>query len=190
MESKAMTAQDVADYLLAKVDVEGGDSITNLKLQKLLYYAQGFHLAMHAGEPFFEDKILAWKHGPVVRSVWRRYSKHKWRSIDPPTHYHADKLPPEDQEILDAVYNVYGQFPASKLESMTHEEPPWCETDRNRVISVALMTSYFSTLVEAARKGKQVPERPRWPIDSFRFQGRKEISASMAQYRDRLRARH
>jgi uncharacterized phage-associated protein len=43
-----------------------GDVISNLKLQKLLYYAQGFYLAIY-GKALFEEDIVAWEHGPVVR---------------------------------------------------------------------------------------------------------------------------
>ena len=47
--SPPLTALEAADYLIARVDHEAGDNITNLKLQKLLYYAQGFHVAMCDG---------------------------------------------------------------------------------------------------------------------------------------------
>ena len=188
MINNTLRAQDFAAYLLTNVDVESGDSITNLKLQKLLYYAQGFHLAMSGGEPLFPENILAWNHGPVVRAVWSRYKDFEWRSIDPPSKHEADDVAPEQREILDAVYAVYGQFTGTRLEDMTQKEPPWQTADRNSVISIASIAKYFVTLVDAARNGKEVPGHPLWPINSFRFQGRKEISASMAPYRERLRA--
>ena len=59
---------DVAAYILAKQDDDSGDLISNLKLQKLAYYAQGFCLAMH-GRPLFPEAIKAWKHGPVVSEL-------------------------------------------------------------------------------------------------------------------------
>ncbi len=65
-----MTASEAARYFLALQDDE--DSISNLKLQKLLYYAQGFSLAL-TGKPLFNDQIKAWIHGPVVPSVWADY---------------------------------------------------------------------------------------------------------------------
>ena len=72
----AMSAQQVADYFLASADEE--ELVTNMKLQKLLYYAQGFHLAVH-GEPLFHDPIVAWSHGPVVPEVYHRF-KHNGSS--------------------------------------------------------------------------------------------------------------
>ena len=175
MVREALTAQDVADYFLSKVDLKGGDAMTPLALQKVLYYAQGFHLAMNNGQTLFPESIVAWPHGPVVRTIWLRYKDYEWRAIDPPAAYQADGLPPEQREILDAVYMTYGQLPATKLESMTHEESPWQSTVRYRVIPVPAITKYFSALVDAARKGEQIPGRPAWPINSFRFQRRGDL---------------
>ena len=54
-----LSAQDIADYLLAFVNRDEGELLSNLKLQKLLYYAQGFYLALY-DKPLFEDRIEAW----------------------------------------------------------------------------------------------------------------------------------
>jgi uncharacterized phage-associated protein len=190
MRKAILAAQDVADYFLACVDMESGDVMTPLKLQKLLYYAQGLHLAMADGEPLFAESLCAWKHGPVVKSIYLRYRRCEHRPIDPPARLHVDKYPPETSEILDAVYSNYGQFSAKKLEDMTHEEPPWRATPQSRVISSELLAEFFTTVVEAGRTGQAAGNNPVWPTKSFRFQGRKAISASMAPYRQRLGARH
>lgn len=63
-----ISALDVAKYLLRYQD-EQNPEITNQKLQKLLYYAQGLSLAIY-GKPIFNENILAWSYGPVVRSVY------------------------------------------------------------------------------------------------------------------------
>jgi uncharacterized phage-associated protein len=63
-----ITALDAARYLLTLDVREEGDATSNLKLQKLLYYAQGLHLALY-NEPLSKGRIEAWKHGPVVPSV-------------------------------------------------------------------------------------------------------------------------
>ena len=66
-----MTAKDVAEYFLSRVDEDAGDSLSNLKIQKLAYYAQGYHLALH-GTPLFNERIEAWQHGPrIYRSLSR-----------------------------------------------------------------------------------------------------------------------
>jgi uncharacterized phage-associated protein len=184
-----LAAQDVAEFFVQQVDQESGDNITNLKLQKLLYYAQGFHLAMRHGDPLFSESISAWKHGPVVRSVYLRYKHLGWQPIGRSSDFDADRFLPEVQEILRAVYETYGQFTATKLESMTHEEPPWRKTRPQSVITRDAMGKYFGTLVEAGRNGQAVAGRPPWPINSFRFQQRRELADRLAVHRPALRAR-
>ncbi|OQY42717.1 MAG: hypothetical protein B6240_13665 [Desulfobacteraceae bacterium 4572_87] len=56
------------------LDEEAGDLISNLKLQKLVYYAQGFYLALY-DEPLFNEPIEAWTHGPVIRELYRSYNE-------------------------------------------------------------------------------------------------------------------
>ncbi len=183
----SLTALDAADYLIALVDHESGDSITHLKLQKLLYYAQGFHVAMRDGIPLFPESILAWKHGPVVRRVYSHFSHCQHRSIDPKAEFYADAYAPEDRELLEVVYATYGQFGATKLEHMTHEESPWLETPTNKVITLELLADYFTPLVEAGKRSRAVDGHPLWPTNSFRFQRRKELSRRMAIHRPRLK---
>ena len=67
-----LNCDDVAKYFLSLSDDSSGDYISNLKLQKLLYYAQGFHLAIF-NKPLFNEPIEAWAHGPVVGSSYRKY---------------------------------------------------------------------------------------------------------------------
>lgn len=56
------TAIEVARYFLALQDEDAGEGISNLKLQKLLYYAQGIYLAME-GKSLFPERIEAWTYG-------------------------------------------------------------------------------------------------------------------------------
>ena len=60
----------VANMLLhkAKQVIDGGELLTNMKLQKMLYYEQGFHLACF-GTPLFNEDIEAWQYGHVVTCV-------------------------------------------------------------------------------------------------------------------------
>lgn len=59
------SALDIAAWFLNEVDRKAGDSITNLKLQKLVYYAQAWAVTL-LGRKLFEEKVEAWAHGPVV----------------------------------------------------------------------------------------------------------------------------
>ena len=188
MTTSTLTAREIASYFLASVDMEGGDNITNLKLQKLLYYAQGFHVALQSGRPLFPESILAWRHGPVVRTIWLEHKHLEWRPIACPSAYRVDDYPPEVRELLDTVYSTYGQFTATKLEAMTHKEPPWQDTPRNKIISHDLLGRFFSMLVEAGRRNEVVPGEPLWPTNSLQYQRRAEISNRMAAHRAKLRA--
>lgn len=139
-----LTCFDVAEYFLAKCDEEAGDTISNLKLQKLVYYAQGFYLAIE-DEPLFDEPIEAWQHGPVVSALYQRYKEHGARSIPIPEDLDFSIFSEKQKEVLDEVYDVYGQFSAWKLRNMTHEELPWKETPITGIISQDLMKSYFKT---------------------------------------------
>jgi len=66
------TANDIAKYIICTFH-EAGDQITNMKVQKLLYYVQGCHLGLY-GTPAFAGEFQAWKYGPVEPSVYSEYS--------------------------------------------------------------------------------------------------------------------
>ena len=70
----AYKASDIAKLLIKKAEQVsyGEEFMTNMKLQKMLYYQQGFHLA-YFGEPLFDEEIEAWMYGPVVPSVYDEY---------------------------------------------------------------------------------------------------------------------
>jgi uncharacterized phage-associated protein len=137
-------AVDVAHYFLCQVDEDAGDLISNLKIQKLLYYAQGFHLAV-CDEPLFEDTIEAWTHGPVVVDAYHCFKEYSSSAIPCPVEFNFGIFDTETSELLDEVYAVYGQFSAWKLREMTHEESPWRETPLGQVISHEKMKQYFQT---------------------------------------------
>jgi len=143
-----LTAHDVARYFLSKVEEEAGDGISNLKLQKLVYYAQGCYLGLY-NEPLFVDRIEAWEHGPVVASLYHTYKAHGASPI-PPEDIDLAGYTDREREMMDEVYDVYGQFSAWKLRNMTHAERPWKEAfDHavNRVISTESMRDYFKDFV-------------------------------------------
>jgi len=138
--------ESVAVYFLSLSEPEAGDFISNLKLQKLVYYAQGFHLAMYDA-PLFEDEIKAWEHGPVVPSLYHKYKEHGSKAIDISEKISFTQLAKEEKELVGEVYKVYGQFSAWKLRNLTHGEAPWKDTGKNEVISHELMKRFFKTLL-------------------------------------------
>ncbi|HEY4266874.1 MAG TPA: type II toxin-antitoxin system antitoxin SocA domain-containing protein [Galbitalea sp.] len=139
------TASEVARYFLALQDDE--DAISNLKLQKLLYYAQGFSLAL-TGNALFPEQIKAWVHGPVVPSVWQDYRECAGDAIPRPSDFDPATLDAQDRGVIEEVYAVYGQFSAWRLREMTHRERPWKDTPPSAVIPRAEMEQFFKTLTK------------------------------------------
>jgi uncharacterized phage-associated protein len=145
-----LTANDIARYFLALCDVDEGDLMTHLKLQKLVYYAQGFSLAIN-DKPLFDDPIEAWAHGPVIPNLYRIYADYRSDPIPTPNDLDLSMYDIETRKLLDEVYAVYGQYTASRLRNMTHTEPPWRlarERGDSEIISLESMKAFFDTLVE------------------------------------------
>ncbi len=141
----SITAKNVANYFLMINDPDVGELISNLKVQKLVYYAQGFYLAIY-DKTLFKDPIEAWEHGPVVRELYNHFKKYESNHIPPPVDFDYKKIFNKKQiKVLQEVYNVYGQYSAWKLRQLTHSEPPWQKTARNEEISIPLMKKYFKT---------------------------------------------
>lgn len=117
----------VANWFINFVDRDAGDTITHLKLQKLIYYAEAWFLA-HFDRSLIEEDLQAWTHGPVSPSVYAHYKNCGWDAL---AQEKPKKLPDEVGGFLASVYKEYGQFTAKKLESMTHAEAPWKLTRGN-----------------------------------------------------------
>ena len=139
-----LKAKQVADYILSLSDPDEGDIISHLKLQKLLYYAQGFHLAIF-DEPLFSEPVVAWDHGPVVESLYQVYKVHGSAAIPVPSEIDFDAFTEDQKELLKEVYTTYGQYSAWRLRHMTHDEPPWASTSRDCEITQESMKEYFKT---------------------------------------------
>ena len=141
-----ISGHDIAKYFLAQIDEDAGDLISNLKLQKLLYYAQGFNLALY-DEPLFPESIEAWTHGPVVPEVYHEYKDFGSNAIPIPSNVDFSKYDQQTRELLDEVYSVYGQFSAWKLRNMTHDEEPWKNATVGDIITSKSMEKYFKTQI-------------------------------------------
>ncbi|MEU5691152.1 type II toxin-antitoxin system antitoxin SocA domain-containing protein [Actinosynnema sp. NPDC020468] len=111
---------DVHDVAAAVLAAAGPSS--PMKLQKLLYYAQAWHLASH-DRPLFEARIEAWSRGPVVPEVYRRHAGRTyvsaWEEGDP------RRLAPAEAELVRSVVDRYGAFTRHQLSDMAHDEEPW-----------------------------------------------------------------
>lgn len=142
-----LTAKEVARYIV-RFAQDKGEPITNLKLQKLLYYAQGWHLVFF-DKPLFKESIQAWVHGPVVPSVYSQFKGYGFNPI--PVHPHQVSLSKTLSGFISELLLTYLRFDAFALERMTHQEEPWKEARGSlpptqpckNVISTTTMKRFF-----------------------------------------------
>jgi len=111
-----MTAELVAKWFINELHPEP------LKLQKLLYLAQGYSFAFYDCELFSED-LEAWVHGPVVPSVYHEYSNFKYNPID--IKYKLPEFDEQTLEVLKYVKDNFSKYDSKFLEEMTHNQEPW-----------------------------------------------------------------
>lgn len=143
------SALSVARYFLGRVDKYVGETISHLKLQKLVYYAQVWSLVLR-NKPLFYQDIQAWMHGPVVYDVWTEYKAYGFDAI-PALENPSLEFEDDEMEILDYVWGSYGDLSAKRLEILTHSEKPWINARKgvapteksNKVISHEDIKSYY-----------------------------------------------
>lgn len=144
-----LSAKEVANFFIELASKEDENDLTNLKLQKLLYFAQGNYLAKKK-KPLFKEPIEAWSLGPVVRSVYDAF-----KSCGPFPITAFDKnvkksaiTDDEVKEFLSSIWEKYGKYSAGHLVDKTHESnSPWKKTfveGKNKEISLEMMAAHFS----------------------------------------------
>ena len=116
-----------SDFLHAECR-ERGEILTNLKLQKLLYYSEAWHLAIFE-QPLFEEDFEAWVHGPVLPSQYQRFRDYRWKPIV--EEIGRPSLAEGYERHFCEVVDVFGSETAVALELMTHRERPWLEARGN-----------------------------------------------------------
>lgn len=120
---------DVADYLIVKLD-EGGSPPSVHKINKLLYYSQGWSLAL-LGRRLFEGRFQAWVHGPLNRPLFDRltgldrnlYSVMGRDDVRPG--FSFETLDLEELRLIDDVLEAYGMLSSTDLQELSRSESPW-----------------------------------------------------------------
>ena len=138
---------------------ETGDLMTDLKLQKMLYFAQCWHLVRY-DRPLFDSKIEAWDHGPVVPVVYAEYKKYGSNPIHASTVNYSLFSDHELDTILD-VFAYYGRYSASGLRELSHKSgSPWAEVYKQNMmhieIPVKTMKKYFKDQVPLEKIGDRI----------------------------------
>lgn len=146
-----LKALNVAHYFLKELSqpAKDGDIISNLKLQKLLYYSQGIHLAIH-DKALFSDEIYKWKLGPVVKTVYDHYRKYGSNALPvPKKKIDLSKFSNNDINTIHRTYNTYGQYSAWVLSKMTHKESPWIKTKEKDIITKDSLKGFFKPRIDS-----------------------------------------
>jgi len=150
MPTYTTDAMSVAKWFVERankefVDEEGvSEGLTNLKLQKLLYFAQAVSLSLK-GQPLFNEKIEAWKFGPVVPDVY--HALKEFGSGPVAIAAVGQELDSEATSLLEDVWSVYGKFSAHELVNITHNHLPWKEiylssSDNNEITRESIQNYY------------------------------------------------
>ena len=127
-----------------------------MKLQKLVYYSQAYHLVRFGG-PLFADAVEAWANGPVVPTL---YQRHKGEFVIRAGRLGAcrlENLAPASQQSVRAAVGAFGGYTGAQLSALTHEELPWQQArhglgpyDRsNRPITQESMRAYYGSQVRS-----------------------------------------
>lgn len=143
------SALDVAAYIVELAE-QIGEVITNMKLQKILYYSYAWYsVEVENREQLFPEPIEAWPYGPVIRAVYEVYKSNKADNIKQPEgDGESRNLSEVQRKIVEEVFLAYGKRSASELVDMTHNERPWSESynpDYQReIIPSDLIYSFFA----------------------------------------------
>jgi len=144
------TMIDVAYWFLLQ------ESMSHKKIQKLCYYGQAWSCALLDKSIAKNAVFEAWVHGPVNQEIWAAFRQFGWQPLELTNRDQVEKrlksvFNKYQLDVLNAVWETYGDLSADELESLTHNELPWSEQRHalgefencNRVISEKTMKSYY-----------------------------------------------
>lgn len=136
--------------------------ISNLKLQKILYFIQAYFL-ISTPDPCFEESIEAWDLGPVVPQAYREYKRYGssdipfifsyvvldgkdiWNSTS--VAYEDNVVSVQDKVLMNSVIDKFKDYSATDLVSLTHHQAPWKDAysrGRNSIIDIRSIKEYFN----------------------------------------------
>ena len=147
------TANDSKLNCVVKYLFNQCDDITNLALQKSLYYIQGFYHAFY-NTFLFEEDCEAWIHGPVYREIYQQYSNYKFDPIGEKLEFDESCFSVDEKVLIDSVVKNLCCYSGRTLEAFTHIETPWLKTRGDlavdvqsaRIIAKDLIGDYFSAV--------------------------------------------
>ncbi len=136
-------------------------ALTNMQLQKLVYIAHGWCLAL-LGHGLIYDPVEAWQWGPVIPSLYHNLSKYGAGVVDVPVPiFGGQSLQSEEEALIESVWNSYKAMSGFKLSTITHQEnTPWSRTVKRfglrSVIPETYITDHYRHLYdERIRKQRE-----------------------------------
>ena len=137
---------EIANWFLSK------ETMTHKKLQKLCYYAQAWFYALKDFR-LTDTTFEAWIHGPVSPVLYDKFKAFGYHTIKLAGDYNP-RIDAEDEELLESVWQTYGDHTGNALEALSHSEPPWIEARMgyepdercNVPISVDTMKKYYASI--------------------------------------------
>ena len=150
-----ITIFDIAEFFLTKKE------LTHKKLQKLVYYAYAWFIALNNESKddiqniLFDEQPEAWLHGPVFPSLYQKYKYNSWNEIEK-----VEKTAIQNEDLisfLNDVWKKFGKYSADQLEYTTHQEMPWKNARKdvkngehsNKKILLEDIFIYYNSLIDA-----------------------------------------
>lgn len=149
ISSMNYTTEDIENFFLLECN-----GVNTMKLTKLLYFAQGWHLALF-DSLLFSEAIVAFRYGPTVTSTQQRYRSFGMEDIPKPNEAQRKWFDPRTNTFLEKIVRTYGHRSAVELSNMCHEDgTPWAEHMKeyggidSMHINFDLLKGYFCRLAD------------------------------------------
>lgn len=160
---------DIARYVINYAN-DKNTSISNLQLQKIIYYIQAAFL-VEKNKKCFEEDILNWTYGPVVQEVYNEFRVYGNSPIEIQKNYleleldkktgrinfktklfNDDVINELDRELINKVVDAYSKKTPFELVKKTHSEAPWRNTKQNEVINTDSIRDFYAVETEKLYK--------------------------------------
>jgi uncharacterized phage-associated protein len=147
MKQPKYSVFDIANYFLLKAAQDGHELLSNLKLQKLVYYAQGLSCVIF-DRPLFSEKIVAWSYGPVAPALYQKYKRYQARGIPADKSFDPGMIVGKAKELLDDIYKFFGQYSAIRLMELAHSDRCYIDAGPNNEITPDSMKACLQKYVK------------------------------------------
>lgn len=149
-----MKALDVA-ALTVNFCIDDGAPLTNLQLQKVLYFLDLGYLAKNKRRLIDDYEFEAWKYGPVIPTVYREYGL--WGATPIIMKSETNSVfPEEDKDAILARIRVLANIPSWKLVEISHAEgSPWKDAYIDGIPNIKITTEAMERYARSFEKNRQ-----------------------------------